>query len=527
MGKKDDFDEALAMAIHRYEVISAYIAIAPARGKRRALLQLLADRPWTNPRGDQVRYSVETLRKWVRRYNLDGLEGLKDTKRPTPGCQVLTPEIIDTACRLKREVPERSVERIIRIMEQLEYVETDLVKKSTLHRVLQAHGLSARKLNPPEDSDLDRWQADHANDLWQADMLQGPWLPDPSRPGKMKRAYLYAFIDDASRLLLFGRFSFKEGLPALELVMRRALQRWGVPARVYYDNGMVFRSHHMKAICARLGIHRPIHTKAYRPPGHGKIEAFNRFCRNAFISEVKASNISTIAELNEAFVAWLDEEYNRRPHTELGNITPLARFLQDADFRRYADEEDLRQAFLWREKRTADKCGVIKLFNIKYQCSPALAKRKIEVRFDPEHLDVVELWRNDRFEERVSPLEMTTHRRGKQKDIVSTKEKAPPVADWLGHLVEKRRKKLGVGGVQNTTSTNEAKTAFVTAIRSALHPDVFDEQATIVFFERFGPFSLDEVTAALEDLVADGPADHHLSYYFDELLKRVRKGQNQ
>jgi len=40
----------------------------------------------------------------------------------------------------------------------------------------------------------------------------------------------------------------------------------------------------------------------------GKIEAFNGFCTTNFIAEVKASNIITLDQLNEAFLVWVDED---------------------------------------------------------------------------------------------------------------------------------------------------------------------------------------------------------------------------
>ncbi|MEO0602888.1 MAG: integrase, partial [Myxococcota bacterium] len=135
---------------------------------------------------------------------------------------------------------------------------------------------------------------------------------------------LYAFLDDHSRLLLHGRFSFKGDLPALELVFRRALQKWGRPGRCYYDNGAVYRSRHMRQIIAELGLHGIAHTKPYRPMGHGKIEAFNQYCTNSFVAEVKASTITTLDELNEAFLAFADFEYNRKVHSETGQ-TPRDR----------------------------------------------------------------------------------------------------------------------------------------------------------------------------------------------------------
>ncbi len=216
---------------------------------------------------------------------------MKDKPRSDKGCRAIPKELIQTACGLKQQVPERTIDRIIAIMENMQLAPPGLLRRSTLHRALQAKGLSKRKLKPPEKRDLDRFAADYANDLWQSDMLQGPWLPDPEKKDKMRRTYLYAFVDDASRLVLYGRFFFKSDLPALELVFKRSLQRYGKPVRIYYDNGKVYRANHMRLICAELNIHRPIHTKPYRPEGHGKIEAFNRFCVTNFIAEVKASAI--------------------------------------------------------------------------------------------------------------------------------------------------------------------------------------------------------------------------------------------
>lgn len=189
-----------------------------------------------------------------------------------------------------------------------------MLRRSTVHRVLQRERLSRRPVSASDTKDLDRFEALASNDLWQSDMRTGPWLPDPLRPGKVRRTKLFSFLDDHSRKLLHGRFAFSEGLPELELVFRRCLQKYGKPKRVYYDNGRVYRAGHMRHIVATLGIHAIVFTKAYRPEGHGKIEAFNRLAKAAFVAEVKASSIRTLDELNEAFLAWMDLEYNRRTH---------------------------------------------------------------------------------------------------------------------------------------------------------------------------------------------------------------------
>jgi transposase len=230
----DDEDLRHQMALCRYQAISAYLALDPPRGQRRQLLEQLAQRTWPGPDGEPLRASAETLRSWVRRYRRNGLPGLMDKRRPRRGIQALTPEQIETVLALKREVPERSLDRIIRIAEGMGLMEPGVLRRSTLHRVLQQAGLSARPRSQSDKKDLDRFEALAPNDLWQSDMRTGPWLPDPRRPGKARRTKLFCFLDDHSRKLLHGRFSFAEGLPELELVFRRCLQKYGKPKRVYY-----------------------------------------------------------------------------------------------------------------------------------------------------------------------------------------------------------------------------------------------------------------------------------------------------
>jgi transposase len=230
----DEEDPRRATALLRYQVISAYLALEPRRGQKRPLLEQLAARTWLDPTtGQPLTVAAETIRSWVRRYREGGLAGLEDKLRAQRGGTALKPEALDLAAQLKREVPERSLDRLIHILEETHLVERGHIRRSTLHRALRSLGLSQSPPRVADQKDLDRFEADAPNDLWQSDLLSGPWLPDPARPGKSRRAWLYAFLDDHSRLLLHGRFSFRGELPALELVFRRALQRWGTPRRVY------------------------------------------------------------------------------------------------------------------------------------------------------------------------------------------------------------------------------------------------------------------------------------------------------
>jgi len=520
----DDHDPITQKALFRYQVISAYLAADPPRGKRRKVLEYLAAKTWMLPSGEALSVEAETIRLWIRIYRLSGFEALKDKPRSDQGIRAIPEEIIDQACKLKCQVPERSIERIITIMENMQLAPPGLLRRSTLHRALQARGLSKRKLTIPDRHDLDRFEADYANDLWQADMLQGPWLPDLERPGKMRRSYLYAFIDDASRLLLYGRFFFKGDLPALELVFKRALQRYGKPRRVYYDNGMVFKSNHMKLLCAELGIHKPIHTKPYRPQGHGKIEAFNRFCVNHFIAEAKASKIITLDQLNEAFFAWVDEEYNLRKHSEI-EMSPKKRWLKDASRIEYLDEEKIRVAFLWRELRTPDKTAVIKLFNRTYKVSTTLAKQRVEVRYDPEHLEQIEIYLNGAFRQRAKPLEVSPNRGPKELLPVALNPKPEETVDYLAWLTQTHKKKTKITPGKGDEKSQDSLEDFLALLQQHIHPDVFDPSLATEFFDSFGPFDMKRIKQILADLLAAHPSNLHLSFYLNHIQDQLLGGK--
>lgn len=519
-------------ALARYQAIAAYVALVPPRGKRRALLDQLAGRPWPGPDGEPFTASAETLRVWVRRYRTGGLDGLRDSPVASPGVRALTEAEIEVFCALKREVPARSLDRLIEIAEALKLVEPGRARRSTVHRALKAEDLSARRPTAASNEDLDRFEAGFPNEIWQSDMLEGPSLPDPDHPGSHRRAWLYTFLDDHSRMCLHGRFSFKGDLPALELVFRRSLQKFGKPVKVYYDNGAVYRSGHMRHIVACLGIHGIVFTKAHRPMGHGKIEAFNRLITSAFLAEVRASDITTLDALNEAWLAWSDGVYNLKVHGQTGEA-PRDRWRRRLADVRFADEVKLRDAFLWTETRTPDKAGIFSLFGTEYQVGPVLAKQKVEVRYDPENLSLVEAWRDGRMVERIGPFVVGRHRRPHPlpSDKPSRTPRPAPVGNYLGHLVQRRRAAHFVEPTPQALAEAiaarraEADAAVFDVLAARLDAAVLDPGAIRSFLARVGPWDPTRVAEIADHFFALHPRDTHVSVLLDHLhiqLKEIR-----
>lgn len=77
-----------------------------------------------------------------------------------------------------------------------------------------------------------RFTNDKINVLWQADLSHGPYI---TIGGKMKKAFLIAYIDDCSRLVPYAQFFSSEKFDGLRGVTKEALIRRGKPTIIYAD----------------------------------------------------------------------------------------------------------------------------------------------------------------------------------------------------------------------------------------------------------------------------------------------------
>ena len=261
------------------------------------------------------------------------------------------------------------------------------ISDRTIYRFLAEHGLTKnaryRMLAEVSRSSYRSFEAPHSLALLQADARDGIWLDTPQ--GR-KKTYLFLWIDDFSRKILFGKYYFDEKLPAMMDSFRYCVLRYGMPARVYVDGGKVYLSRHFLAILVELQVKQVRHPP-YQAYCKGKVEAANKIIKNQFQREAQVAGIRTLDELNSAFWAWMELEYNVRVHSATGQ-SPDAR-LRDglpAEHRRITDLETFNALFLWRERRTVSKYGRIKLHGNQYPVASVPHGSVVEVRFDPYDL---------------------------------------------------------------------------------------------------------------------------------------------
>ena len=362
------------------------------------------------------------MRRHLQHYRERGYKSLEDTPRSDKGIlRSVSPEVVDEAVKLRQELPSRSVRRIIEILEGERKVKPGEVSRSSLNRHLIARGYGTAQLRAadkmPQPSS--RFQRKKRNDLWQSDIKYGCKV---SVNGTKKQTYLLTLIDDKTRMIMHAEFYGTQKLPILEDCFRKALLKFGKPVDILVDNGKIFVSKWFKLACARFGIHH-ISAKPYSAKTKGKCEKYHQRV-DEFLREFELEPEQTLDNLNRKFAIYLDEGYihdtheavkieKRDPKTgailQVRKRTPYQAYIEDPAKVKYISSTECREAFLWEEQRTVDKSGCIKFSGVVFDVGVALLRRRVDIRYDPFDISIIEIWHEGKFQRKAEVLCIPEH----------------------------------------------------------------------------------------------------------------------
>lgn len=425
-------ERAQAIGLFRYQLICPALDEGLSDKQRGKLVREIAAATHADPFGNQTKVSRETLDRWIRRYRASGFEALVPAPRRLAART--DAQVLELAALLKRENPTRTVAQVARILRTATgWAPSESTLLRHLHRL---------ELMSPDAGQapavFGRFEAADPNEIWVGDALHGPRVGD-------RKTYLFAFLDDHSRLAVGYRFGFAEDTVRLAAALRPALAARGVPAGIYVDNGSAFVDAWLLRACAKLGV-RLVHSQPGRPQGRGKIERWFRSVRQQFLIEVTDTTSEDLAaagiddatallELNRLFIAWVETEYHRRVHTETGQA-PLARWQAGWDRLGHTpvmpSAGELTEAFLWSEYRVVAKTATVSLHTNTYQVDPVLVGRRVELVFCPFDLETIEVRYHDKSYGKALPHKISRHTHPKAKP--ETPEPEPLPATGIDYL---------------------------------------------------------------------------------------------
>ena len=162
-----------------------------------------------------------------------------------------------------------------------------------------------------------------------------------------------------------------------------------------------------------------------------------------------------MSELNRKFNIYLDEGYIHEVHEALkheerdpktGVIlnkrerTPYQAYTEDPAKVKYVSSLECRDAFLWEQQRTVDKSGCIKLAGVVFDVGVALIRRKVDVRYDPFDISIIEIWLDGKFQRKAEKLYIHEFV-PKQDDTTTTAPKKPTHSRLLKVYEEKNKQR--------------------------------------------------------------------------------------
>lgn len=375
------------ISLFRFTIISPLVnRRGMSRGEQEAILRAIMAQAWEIPGSPRSSIARATVLRWVALYEQAGrrIEALEPQPRKDRGTsRALDAELEAALVTLRKEHAAVSLPVFIKLARSRKIFDatTKEPSKDSLYRLFKRHGLEKDARLP---TDRRRFETEFPNDMWQSDCMHGPQV---IHGGKLRKAYLFAIIDDHSRLVPHAQFYLSENLDCFRGCLIAAMEKRGLPRSLYVDNGAAFKSNTLAYACGRLGL-ALLHSRPYIPEGRGKIERFFLTVRKQFLPILPED--LTLERINELLREWIDEDYHQRVHSSTGQ-TPMARYLAKVALLRPAPK-DLRDYFRVSVRRKVAKDRTITLLGRNFEAPVGLIGQTVTLLYhedDPDRIEIV------------------------------------------------------------------------------------------------------------------------------------------
>lgn len=435
----------------RFSVVGHLLAAPPPRGDLQAELERLAGIRWQHPiTGEPTQFGLSTIQRWyyeAKNAPVNPVSRLRTKVRKDAGQQTALSDKLKQALHAQYAAHQSWTYQLhydnLGAWVEAEPELGKLPSYATVRRYMKSVGLTKRRKLSSEPTEGTRraarrlderevrsYEREYVNGLWHLDFHHGKKKVLVAR-GEYVTPMVLGIIDDHARLVCHLQWYFAETAENLVHGLIQAIHKRGLPRSLMTDNGAAMTSDETRQGLARLGILHET-TLPHSPYQNAKQESFWAQLEGRLVAMLENVSDLSLARLNDITQAWVEHEYNRKHHSELGT-TPLRRFLDGKDVGRPSPtSETLRQAFCAQERRTQRKSdGTI-----------SLAGRRFELPSRYRHLDHVSLrfarwdlsWvllvdeRTDTVLCRLYPLDKAANADGMRRTLEPLEPLVAPVA---------------------------------------------------------------------------------------------------
>ncbi len=365
----------------RFGVVGPLLSAPPTRrGEIKREIERLAERTWTDPiQGEPVTFGVSTIERWYyrARRSSDPVAALRKKVRSDRGTRPSLTEATKRAIHVQHRAHPTWTKKLhfdnIAALAEEDEALLPLPSLATVRRYMKEAGLSRAKrvrardtngyrraVSRLEQREVRSFEAPYVGSLFHLDFHHGR-LRVVTASGEWRTPIALAVVDDASRLACHVQWYLTETTRDLVHGLSQAIQKRGLPRACLMDNGPAMVAAETKEGHERLSMLHET-TLPYSPYQNAKQEVFWAQLEGRLVAMLDRVEDLSLRKLNEATQAWVEMEYNRKVHSEIGT-TPLSRFLKGKSvLRESPGTEDLRRAFrrtVRRRQRKSDGTVVI------------------------------------------------------------------------------------------------------------------------------------------------------------------------
>lgn len=370
--------------------------------------------PLTLPDGSTVTYSYKTLEKWKSQYSIGGLDALMPGTRSDKGIpRALNEDAIAEIYRIKEEHPRMNATQIYTHLVRESFIPAT-VSVDSVQRFIRHNDLKSAR--DPNLRDRKAFEEDEFGKIWQADTC---YLPHITEDGTSRRVYCIMIIDDHSRLLVGGELFYNDNACNFQKVLKDAIATYGIPDKLYVDNGCSYSNAQLSMICVSLGI-LLLHTRVRDGASKGKVERHFRTLKERWLYTLDINKITSLSQFNGMLKDYM-RDYNTTFHRGIDTI-PLERYQASKDHPRKPESRQwLDDCFYNRITRKVRKDSTISIDRVCYDVPMQFISAKVEVRYLPDDMTSAYIL----FDGEKFPIRQTS-----RNDNCHTRRNNPPAIDY-------------------------------------------------------------------------------------------------
>jgi len=370
--------------------------------------------PLTLPDGSTVTYSYKTLEKWKSQYSIGGLDALMPGTRSDKGIpRALNEDAIAEIYRIKEEHPRMNATQIYTHLVRESFIPAT-VSVDSVQRFIRHNDLKSAR--DPNLRDRKAFEEDEFGKIWQADTC---YLPHITEDGTSRRVYCIMIIDDHSRLLAGGELFYNDNACNFQKVLKDAIATYGIPDKLYVDNGCSYSNAQLSMICVSLGI-LLLHTRVRDGASKGKVERHFRTLKERWLYTLDINKITSLSQFNGMLKDYM-RDYNTTFHRGIDTI-PLERYQASKDHPRKPESRQwLDDCFYNRITRKVRKDSTISIDKVCYDVPMQFISAKVEVRYLPDDMTSAYIL----FDGEKFPIRQTS-----RNDNCHTRRNNPPAIDY-------------------------------------------------------------------------------------------------